>query len=318
MNPWELIIQQPVINILIVLSSYLFNSFGLAIIVLTIIVNGLMLPLTLKQIQATKAMQSMQPKLAELQKKYAKDRAALAREQMKLYKESGMSPMGCMVPMLIQLPIWIALYQSIILSLAVAPEALLNLSKYLYSWPLVYSALPLANMFLGLNLAEGNNLLLAILVGGTMWLQQKMATPATVDPRQQAQSRMMLWMMPLMFAYITLLLPSGLALFWVTSSVIRIAIQYYVTGWGGLVPGGATKQVTGDKKYKMRIASVEAPPQSADTAADIVEPSFTQEEGLDYEESGDKRQDRGGGYPGGFKSIRGPSRRGRDHRPKRR
>ena len=98
------------INILIVLTHFLFNNFGLAIIALTLIVNGLMLPLTLKQVRASKAMQEMQPKIAELKKKYGKDKEKMAREQMKLYKESGVSPAGCLLPMLIQMPIWIALY----------------------------------------------------------------------------------------------------------------------------------------------------------------------------------------------------------------
>ncbi len=73
--------MQPMINTLIVLTHYLFNSFGLAIIVVTIIVNALMLPLTLKQLHASKAMQDLQPKLAELQKKYAKDKQKLARSR---------------------------------------------------------------------------------------------------------------------------------------------------------------------------------------------------------------------------------------------
>ena len=309
------------------LSHYLFNSFGMAIIALTIVVNVLMLQLTLKQIRSSKAMQELQPKLAELQKKYGKDRQRMAQEQMRLYKESGMNPAGCLLPMLIQMPIWIALYQSIMMVLAAAPEGLLNLSRYLYSWPIVYSMLPLNSNFIGLNLAEGN-LILAILVGGTMWLQQKMITPSGADSRQQAQNRMMLWMMPLMFAFLCLTFPSGLALFWVTSSVVRIVIQYYITGWGALAPAGAPRQVPRDTRYKMRIASVEAPPKSADieadtiesssTQEDIIEPSSTQEEGWTYEESGDKRQDRGEGYPGGLKSIRSQSRRDRDHHPKRR
>ena len=104
MNPWNLIAVQPMINILIVLSNYLFNSFGLAIIALTIIVNAAMYPLTMKQLKATQAMQSIQPKMAELQKKYARDRQRLAQEQMRLYKEAGMSPTGCLVPMLVQMP----------------------------------------------------------------------------------------------------------------------------------------------------------------------------------------------------------------------
>jgi len=317
LNVWDLIILQPVINILIVLSHYLASSFGLAIIALTIVVNVLMYRLTMKQINAMKATQALQPKLAELQKKYAKDRQKLGQEQMRLYKESGMNPAGCLVPMLIQMPIWIALFQSIILSLAVAPEGLLNLARYLYPWPIVYSILPLGKDFLWLNLAEPD-MFLAILVGGTMWLQQKMTMPPTTDPRQQMQSRMMLWMMPLMFAFLCLSFPSGLALFWVTSSVIRIGIQYFASGWGGLVPSVAGKQVVRDRRYKRRIALQEVPLKEADVGADIVEPTSTEEEELGYEKSGDEGQDRGGGYPvrpGAFGRL---PRRDRGHRRKRR
>jgi YidC/Oxa1 family membrane protein insertase len=276
-----------------------------------------MYPLTVKQLRATKAMQELQPKLMELQKKYARDKQKLAQEQMRLYRESGVSPAGCMVPMLIQMPIWIALYWSIMKVLAVTPEDFLGLSQYLYSWLVVYSALPLGNQFLWLNLAEGD-LVLAILVGGTMWLQQKMITPVSTDPKQQTQSRMMLWMMPLMFTFLSLSFPSGLALYWVVSNIISIIMQYFATGWGALAPVLATKQVTRDKKYKKRIAEVEQAP-SAGTAvsADIVEPSTTQEEGTTYGESGDKRKDSRGGYPTSLRAIRRQPRRGRGHRPKR-
>jgi YidC/Oxa1 family membrane protein insertase len=310
--------MQPMINGLIVLSHYLFSNFWLAIIALTIVIRGCMYPLTVKQLKATKAMQDLQPKLLELQKKYAKDKQKLAQEQMRLYRESGVSPAGCMVPMLVQMPIWIALYWSIMKVLAVTPEDFLGLSQYLYSWPVVYSALPLGNNFLWLNLAEGD-LLLAILVGGTMWLQQKMITPVSTDPKQQTQSRMMLWMMPLMFTFLSLSFPSGLALYWVVSNVISIVMQYLISGWGALAPALATKQVTRDKKYKKRIAEVEQAP-SAGTAvsADIVEPSTTQEEGTTYGESGDKRKDSRGGYPTSLRAIRRQPGRGRGHRPKRR
>jgi len=308
---WNLIAMQPMINTLIVLTNYLFNNFGLAIIALTIIINGLMLFLTLKQVHSSKAMQALQPKLTELQKKYAKDKQRLAQEQMRLYKESGVSPAGCLLPLLVQMPVWFALYQSIMRVLAVIPENLLGLSKYLYSWPVVYSTLPLQNKFLWLNLATGD-MLLAILVGGTMWVQQKMVMTPTADPRQQSQANMMLWMMPMMFAFLTLSFPSGLALFWVTSNVIRIGIQYSVTGWGGLVKSAPKKQIDRDKKYKSRIAEVEKAPEGAD----IVAPSLTQEEGLSHGESGSKRQDSGGGYPKSLRAIRRQPRRGGGHRRK--
>jgi YidC/Oxa1 family membrane protein insertase len=308
---WNLIAMQPMINTLIVLTNYLFNSFGLAIIVVTVIVNAAMLSLTLKQVRSSKAMQALQPKLTELQKKYAKDKQRLAQEQMRLYKESGVSPAGCLLPLLVQMPVWFALYQSIMRVLAVIPENLLGLSKYLYSWPVVYSTLPLQNEFLWLNLATGD-MLLAILVGGTMWVQQKMVMTPTADPRQQSQANMMLWMMPMMFAFLTLSFPSGLALFWVTSNVIRIGIQYSVTGWGGLVKSAPKKQIDRDKKYKSRIAEVERAPEGDD----IVAPSLTQEEGLSHGESGSKRQDSGGGYPKSLRAIRRQPRRGGGHRRK--
>jgi len=309
LNWWDIIALQPMMNTLIVLTKYLFNNFGLAIIFLTIVVNAAMLPLTLKQVHQSKAMQALQPKLAELQKKYAKDKQRMAQEQMRLYKESGISPAGCILPLLVQMPVWIALYQSIMHVMAVMPENLLGLSKYLYSWPVVYSALPLPNTFLWLNLATGD-MLLAILVGGTMWVQQKMVMTPGADPKQQQQASMMLWLMPIMFAFLTLSFPSGLALFWVTSNVVRIGIQYSATGWGGLIKSAPKKPTGQEEKYKQRIAEVEKPPQPAD----IVAPTLTQEEGLSHEESESKWQDGGGGYPKSIRAIRRKPRRGRGHR----
>jgi len=315
---WDLIALQPVINVLIMLTYYLFSSFGVAIIALTVVVNVLMYPLTMKQLHATHAMQSLQPKIAELQKKYGKDKQKLAQEQMRMYKESGMSPAGCLVPMLVQLPVWIALYQSVIRVLAVIPEDFLGLSQFFYSWPIVYSMVPLEKSFLWVNLAMPDTFL-AILVAAAMWVQQKMVTPAATDPRQQAQSRMMLWMMPLLFGFISLSFPSGLALYWATSTVIRVLMQYYTTGWGGLVKAGAPKPAGRDKGYKTRIAQMEQGPlEPADISADIVEPSSEEEEGPAYGESRDKRQDSGGGYTTRLREIRRQPRRGRGHGRKRR
>ncbi|MBI2328096.1 MAG: membrane protein insertase YidC [Chloroflexi bacterium] len=291
---WDLIILDPMINVLIMLSSYLLDNFGLTIIVLTIVVNLLMYPLTQKQLQASKAMQTVQAQVAEIRKKYAKDKQKAAQEQMRLFKESGVSPAGCLLPMLIQMPVWIALYQSIIRVLAVVPEDFLNLSQRLYtSWAAVFPLVPLERSFLWLDLALPD-LLLALLVGASMWVQQKMMTPTTTDPKQQAQSQMMLYMMPLMFAFFSLSFPSGLALYWVTSTGIRIAMQYFATGWGGLTLSATGRKVTQEKKIKGPTARQKAPLAEADISADIVVPSSAEEEGLNYGKSGDKRQDRGG------------------------
>ncbi len=315
---WDLIILSPMINVLIMLSDYLFSNFGLTIIVLTIVIRAAMYPLTQKQLRASKAIQSLQVQVAEIRKKYDKDKKKAAEEQMKLYRQSGMNPAGCVLPMLIQMPVWIALYQSIIRVLATAPEGFLSLSQHLYSaWPAVFSLVPLESKFLWgvLDLATPN-MFMAILVGGTMWVQQKMTTPFTADPKQQAQSQMMLWTMPLMFAFLTISFPSGLALYWVASNIISIVMQYFVTGWGGLLTPASGKKVTRNKKLEGRATRQRKPLEEADTSADIVMPSAAQEEEVGYGKSGDKRQDRGGSYPTSLRTTKRNPRRSRDYRHK--
>jgi len=233
---WNSIILDPILNSLIALSTVLYDNFGMSIIGLTVVVRVILSPLTIRQTKSTKAMQSLQPKIQELQKKYGRNQQKLQQEMMKLYKEAGINPLGCLWPMLIQLPIWIALYQSIIRALASTPENLIDLAKHLYSWSVVTQAIPLNEQFLWLQLSKPDPyLILAILVGGTMWAQQKMVTAPATDPKQQSMTQMTTLMMPLMFGMFTLSFPSGLALYWVISNVIGILTQYFVTGgWGYL------------------------------------------------------------------------------------
>jgi len=234
---WYLIIVDPTLNGLIALSGALPKQvqFGLAIILLTVTVRLILLPVSLRQLKSTKAMQSLQPKMQELQKKYGRNKQKLQQETMKLYKESGINPVGCMGPMLIQFPVWIALYQSIMRALATTPENLLDLSQRLYSWQAVSHALPLNNNFLWLDLAGSGDFFLAILVGGSMWVQQKMTTAPSANPKQQSTAQSMQIMMPFMFGAFVLMFPSGLAVFWLVSNLIGIATQYFLGGgWGYL------------------------------------------------------------------------------------
>jgi YidC/Oxa1 family membrane protein insertase len=251
---WYLIIGDPVLNVLIALSHLLFGQFGLAIIALTVIVRLITWPLNRRQLKSTKALQDMQPKLQELQKKYAKNQQKLQQEMMKLYKEAGVNPLGCLWPMLVQFPIWIALYQAIMSALATTPENLLNLAHHLYSWDIVNQAIPLSSEFLGLQLGLTGSqngllgMLLAVVVGGTMWVQQKMTTAPAIDPRQESQQRMMTLMMPLMFGLFTLMFPSGLALYWAVSNIIGIITQYFITGGWGYLKFGSSRQPQPAKK----------------------------------------------------------------------
>ncbi|MDO8490817.1 MAG: YidC/Oxa1 family membrane protein insertase [Dehalococcoidia bacterium] len=232
---WNVILLDPLLNGLIVISRAFFDNFGIAIIILTVIVRLLTLPLTLRQLKVSKVMAELQPRMKELQKKHGKEKEKLSSETMKLYKEYGVNPMGCILPMVIQFPIWIALYQSIMLALAATPEALFDLSSHLYPWSLVHSAVPLANQWLWLDLSKPDPVfVMPVLVAASMWVQQKMMTIPSPDPSQSQMNTMMQTMMPLMFGFLTLSFPSGLAIYWVASNIIGIVIQYFVTGWGTL------------------------------------------------------------------------------------
>jgi len=231
---WNTVLFEPMLNGLLFLYSFLGRNFGLSIIVFTVLVRVLTLPITLKQMRSARASQEMQPKLQELQKKHKDDRQKLADEQMKLYKEAGVNPLGCLVPTLIQLPIWIGLYQSITQILPDNPIRLLSLAQHIYQqFPILSSLLPLNSSFLGLDLGRPSPIL-AVLVVATMWVQQKMMAAPTTDPQQKAMSQTMELMMPMMFGVIVLQTASGLGLYFVATNVVAIVQQYFIGGWGSL------------------------------------------------------------------------------------
>lgn len=273
----NLILLQPILNILLVLTNILFSNFGLGVIALTILVRLILLPLTLKQLTSSKkmteTMAAIKPKIDALKKKHAKNPQKLQQETMKLYKEAGVSPLGCLSsPMLlstaIQLPIYIALYRAILQGLAATPQDFLGLSQNLYSWGLATQGLPVSGHFLWLNLVNPDPFfVLPVLVGVTQWVSQKMITQPSADPQQQSMNSMMQIMMPLMMAGITLTLPSGLGMYFLLSGIITMAIQYFVYGWGGLFAkavapeAGAKKDGKPDKmKADKKSGGPAAPP----------------------------------------------------------
>lgn len=271
---WEYGVIRPMINGLILLSRIFLGNFGLAIIVFTILLRVVSFPLTLRQLHATKALTTLQPQIQELQKKY-KDPRRRSEETMKLYREAGVNPLGCLFPMLIQFPIWIALYRVILVTLGNVPERLLDLSQRVYPWAFIHEALPLHDGFLWMRLSEPDPVM-PILVGVSMYIQQKMMTPTTIaDPRQQSMNSMMLWMMPLMFAWFTLTVPSGLAIYWVATSVISIVLSAaFVYGWEGLhwrrllLPTptpAATSTTTAQRPQRQAARSQQAEPSSNQT-----------------------------------------------------
>ena len=125
---WNALIFDPMLNSLIILYTFLGNNFGLTIIVFTLIVNIIMLPLRLKQIRSTKKLAVLGPRLQAIQKKYANDSQRRGQETMRIYKEEGISPLGCLGPLVIQMPIWISLYWCIYALIPTFPENFASLT----------------------------------------------------------------------------------------------------------------------------------------------------------------------------------------------
>jgi len=235
-------------------------SYGWAIIVFTIAIKLVTLPLTRKQLRSAKAMQELQPRLAELQQKYKGDPQKLAEEQMNLYRQAGMNPLGGFLPLLIQMPILFALYQSLN---ALASPSVGELAGQRFFWipDLSFPAQSTGMSWIGTAFNSQQFGMLAAYVSLpvimiiTQIILQKMSTPAPTSGQAKAdnQQRMMSQMMmftPIMFGYITLGLPSGLALYWTVSNILGIIQQYFINGWGGLAtwlpalkPGSSVKAI---------------------------------------------------------------------------
>ena len=237
---WNTLFITPLVNALLLLTNLLAGQFGLAIIVFTVLLRLATLPFTMRQLQSTRAMQAIQPRMQEIQKKH-KDPKRRQEETMKLYRESGVNPLGCFLPMAIQMLVFIALYRALGPVVGGSPESVVDLSQRVYPWAYLTQSVPLEQSFLWLRLGESDNLfILPLLVGVSTYVQTRMsATPAST-PQQQQQQQMMTWMMPLMLVWITMSLPSGVGVYWVVSNVFSVFASYLVYGrrmsWRNLLP----------------------------------------------------------------------------------
>ena len=270
---WTQFVLEPMLNGMLLLYSVLGQNFAVAIAALTIIIRLITLPLTLPQQKSAKKMQEVQPQLQALQKKYKDDKEKLAQAQMQLYKEAGVNPLGGCLPMLIQFPIWIALYQSIMRALGAGPLQLLDLSKNIYAalLPIVSPLVPVNNRFLWLDLGKPDPLyILPVLVVASTWFQQKVMTAPSTDPQSSSMNQSMQIMMPLMLGFFSLQFSSGLALYFVISNVVGIVIQYFTPGWVGVSFGRKDKgeKGAGERKVSAPAVSNEPAPADAGPSAD--------------------------------------------------
>jgi YidC/Oxa1 family membrane protein insertase len=196
-----------------------FNSGGLAIIAFTIIVKTLLLPLTVKSIRSSKAMQELAPKIKEIQKKYGQDRQRASQETMALYSQHGVNPMAGCLPMLIQIPIFFGVYTGIRALSGSDAEAWRNGFLWLDS----------------LKQADPWHIL-PILAGLFQFVQTRMMRPANqkvTDPQQQIMNTMMTFM-PLTVVLFGWGFDSGPVLYWVVQALYSVVQQWLITGWGSI------------------------------------------------------------------------------------
>jgi YidC/Oxa1 family membrane protein insertase len=193
----------------------LFGSYGIAILILTVIVRIIFWPLTHKSTESMKRMQELQPQMAAIKEKYKDNPQRMQQETMALYKENKVNPMGGCLPMFVQIPVFIALF-------AVLRSAIeLRYSGFLWIADLSEPE----NLFAGAIPFVGSLNILPIVMAATMMWQQKLTTGSNpaATPEQKQQQKMMAVMMPIMMLFFFYKMPSGLVLYWTTSQVIMIA-----------------------------------------------------------------------------------------------
>ncbi len=212
-------------------------TWVLAIIVLTIVIRTLLIPLFVKQIRSSRNMMTLQPKVRELQKKYAHDREKLGQETMKMYKEEGVNPMASCFPLLLQMPIFFALFQVIngaarnnIKGAFMTPELAALLRE-----ATVFGA-PLAGTFLPMDAFGATQIVALVLilamVGSQFYVQlqlsaKNMPPEAMTGPMAQ-QQKMMLYLFPIIFGIGGVAFPIGLLIYWTASNLWSMGQQFYV------------------------------------------------------------------------------------------
>ncbi|MBI2551991.1 membrane protein insertase YidC [Candidatus Uhrbacteria bacterium] len=223
---YQSVFLKPTFNALIALYNVV-GDIGVAIILLTVAVRLLIFPVTLRALKSQKALQDLQPKLNELKEKHKGDKQALAKATMEFYKKEKVNPASSCLPLLVQLPIFIALYQAMTIGLKSGGAELLY--AFVASPGTVKA---LAFGFLDLAAA---NLPIAFLAGLSQYVQAKMMSTKQIKPKVEGSkdeamltmmNKQMLYVMPAMTVVIGASLPGGVILYWLVTNLLSIAQQY--------------------------------------------------------------------------------------------
>ena len=219
------IIYRPILNLLVYLYNVLpVHDIGLVIILVTLVIRVILAPLMHKSLKGQKAMSALQPKMNELKETHKDDKEAQAKAMMELYKEHKVNPLSSCLPVLIQLPILIALYQ-------VFAKALKGNLEGLYTF--VHNPGVLNPKFLNLVDLSHPNIIFAILAGLAQFWQSRMisswnGTPANQDATQKALNVQMTYVLPIVSVVIAWTLPAGLPLYWIITTLFAVGQQYYI------------------------------------------------------------------------------------------
>ena len=212
---WFDIIAQPLLVCLKFFNRYLHN-YGYAIILLTLLIKLLFWPLTHKSYVSMKAMKKLQPKMQKIREKYKDDKEKMNQEVMQMYRTHKVNPIGGCLPMVLQIPVFFALYRLLYSSIAIRHAPFL--------WWINDLAAP-DRFPIGVQIPYlGNGLpILTVLMGVSMFAQQKMS-PTGGDPKMEK----MMMMMPVVFTVFFVNFPSGLVLYWLVNNILSVGQQYYI------------------------------------------------------------------------------------------
>ena len=229
-------IYQPLYNTLVFLyNNFAFHDFGIAIIIITLILKIILMPLSKKQIESQKKLQELQPKIKEIQNKHKDNKEKQSQELMKFYKENKANPFGGCLPMIVQLVFLIAIYQ---VFFRISSNNLNIQGEVLYSF--VANPGQINNMFIGIIDLAKSSIPLAILAAAAQFYQTKMLMAKQKNNNDnkskdsknpdfaQIMNKQMLYLGPLLTLFIGIKFPAGLALYWLISTLFAIGQQMYM------------------------------------------------------------------------------------------
>lgn len=224
-NLFNEILYRPLFNAMVYLQGIIpGGDLGLTIVVLTVIIRALFSPLSLKTIKSQKSLKELAPKVEEVKAKFKDDKAAQSAAILKLYKDNNVNPLAGCLPLLIQIPILIALYRVFIKG--ITEESLGSLYGFI-STPGIIN-----QNFLGMFDVTQNSPLLTILAGGLQFIQSKQSMSLQAgggtNKELTAISKQMLYFFPVMIIIIGWNLPAGLILYWIATTVFSMFEQYYI------------------------------------------------------------------------------------------